>query len=1149
MGHGMNRFSTCAKVWFLALVFVFWNGTERFCFGQAESGTISGTVLDASGAAVSGARVALKKTDTGLTRETTAGAAGEFQFPSLVPGPYEISVSSAGFNTYTQNLTLTVGGRINQEIRLSVSSAQTTIQVSELDAAAAVNTTDQQVAQVITPREMQSLPSLTRNPYDYVQLSGNVTSDPNGSTGANGVGFAIDGMRSASTGILLDGVENVDTFSASVGQNIPLDSVQEYSIVTNGFTAEIGRASGGVVNVTTKTGTNHFHGSLYEYNRISALSANTFNEASTNAVAKASGQPRPLPHDRFARNQFGYSIGGPIKHDKLFFFSNTEWTRVASAGLQQTVVPTDAFIASSAPATQAFFAKYGKLASNVTVLQTITPDGWTGAAPLELVSYSVPSNAGAGDPQAAYSILNRIDWNVSDKTLIYGRYGVFNQDALPGTNAFSPYAGYNTGYNNYNQNILINLTHTFSPTVVSGTRLAYNRLNNNQPLASGPIGPTLYLNQGNTASVDTSTGRQIALPGYLPFSPGNAIPFGGPQNVYEVSPDLTWNVKQHSFRFGGQFIQIRDNRVFGAYENSVQQVAKTGTNEAAALQALQAGSIYSFQGAINPQGKFPCATDASGNTIVTPDCTVSLPAGPPSFKRENTFNDGNVFAQDSWKISPNFTLNLGIRWEYYGVQHNSNPNLESNFFLGSGTNLFQQIRNGQVLTTPHSPEGGLYAQQFHNFAPRIGFAWDVKGDGKWAIRGGYGIAYERDFGNVIYNVIQNPPNYAVISLVAGTDVPSMPVYTDNAGPLAGSGTKALPKTSLRAPVQTIPVSYAHIYTLSVEHEVARNTAVAVEYSGSRGIHQYSIANWNFIGSGNAYLGDAHVGNRLNYQYSNINVRGANGDSYYNALNIRLNSSRYADKGFQVIANYTFAHAMDNLSSTFSQSSNNFNLGFLNPFNPALDRGNADFDIRQRVTVGGTYEPTWLKFRGQSTVMQALLGGWQFAPIFYAQTGTPFTIYDCTNGLNACPRIVNAPGLKFHGTPVNNGGINSYTYINIPTDSANPYTDPILGASDIPTCTSGGCYQNPGLGRNSWWSPGRYNLDMGVYKNFHIREQMNVQFRSEFYNALNHHNFYPIVGSADYFEETSVQAVKGAPGGSPGPGDERRAIQLALRFEF
>jgi hypothetical protein len=412
----MNCTAYWRRAFLLALGLVLWFAGAKFSFGQAESGTISGTVLDSSGAAVAGAQVTLKKTDTGLTREATSGASGEFQFASLVPGPYQLSVSASGFSAYSQNLTLTVGGRINQEIRLSVSSAQTTVQVSELDAAAAVNTTDQQVAQVITPREMQSLPSLTRNPYDFVQLSGNVSADPNGSTGPNGVGVAIDGLRSASTGILLDGAENVDTFSASVGQSIPLDSVQEYSIVTNGFTAEMGRASGGVVNVTTKSGTNNFHGSLYEYNRISALSANTFNESSTNAYNLANGIPR-LPHDRFARNQFGYSVGGPIKKDKLFFFSNTEWTRVASAGQQETVVPTDSFISSSAAATQAFFAKYGKLRSNATVLQTITPSGWTGAAPLELVSYSVPSNAGAGDPQSAYSILNRIDWNVSDKTL------------------------------------------------------------------------------------------------------------------------------------------------------------------------------------------------------------------------------------------------------------------------------------------------------------------------------------------------------------------------------------------------------------------------------------------------------------------------------------------------------------------------------------------------------------------------------------------------------------------------------------------------------------------------------------------------------------------------------------------------------------
>ncbi|MBW4027634.1 TonB-dependent receptor [Acidipila rosea] len=1122
--------------------------TPQTALAQAEAGTVSGTVLDQSGAAVPGANITLTKTDTGLVRQSVSSGSGAFQFPSLVPGPYELKVTSTGFNTYDQKLVVTVGAHVNVETKLSVSNQQTTVQVSELDTASGVNTTDQQISETITPREMQSLPSLTRNPYDFVTLSGNISADPNGSTGPNGVGVAIDGMRSASTGILLDGVENVDTFGASVGQNIPLDSVQEFSIVTNGFMAEYGRASGGIVNVVTKSGTNDFHGSLYEYNRISALAANTYNESATNVYNLANGLPR-LPHDRFTRNQFGYSVGGPIKHDKLFFFSNTEWTRIASAGLQQAVVPTAAFIASSAPATQSFFNQYGKLAPNAVVGQPVNVKGFDGPTPLQEVNFSVPSNAGAGDPQGTYSILNRIDYNISDRTLLYGRYGLFNQDAPAGTNAFSPYAGYNTGYNNYDQNLLISLTHTFGPSLVSESRLAYNRLNNSQPLGTAPVGPTLYLNQANTASVDGGTGRNIAMPGYLPYSPGNALPFGGPQNVYQFSQDLSWTVKQHSFRFGGEFIQIRDNRVFGAYENSVEQVAKSGTAEGTSLAALQAGMIYSFSGAINPQGKFPCPTNEQGVTQVSPGCSVTLPVSAPSFTRENTFNDGAAYAQDSWKATPTLTINLGLRWEYYGVQHNSNPNIESNFFLGTGSNLFDQIRNGQVLLTPQSPTHGLYAQQFHNFGPRLGFAWDVKGDGKWSVRGGYGIAYERDFGNVTYNVIQNPPDYAVISLVAGVDVPTLPVYSDNAGPLAGSGTKALPKVSLRAPQQNIPTAYAHMYNLSVEHEVAQSTTVGIEYTGSRGIHQYSIANYNILGGGNVYEHDTNPYNRLNYQYSGINVREANGDSYYNALNIRLNSTRFASEGIQAIANYTLAHSMDNLSSTFSQSGNNFNLGYLNPFNPGLDHGNSDFDIRHRITIGGTWEPKWLNFHGRSEVLQSLAGGWQFAPIFHAQTGTPFTIYDCTNGLNACPRIVDAPGLKFHGTAVHQGGINQFTYINIPQASANPYVDPILGASDLADCTGGGCVQNPGLGRNSWWSPANYNLDLGLYKNFKIHERYTAQFRGEFYNALNHHNLYIVPGNADYAEVSAIQAVKGAPGGSPGPSDERRQVQLALRLEF
>ena len=1124
---------------------------------QVENSQLTGIVTDTTGAVISGATVVARNTDTGLTKTAVSSRAGEFTVPNIPPGAYKVTVSYTGFSDYTETVAVAVGGALKIEAKLGVTAQGSTIEVSSQDMTVQVNTTNQEVSQVITPRQLMDLPTLTRNPYDFVVLSGNVAADPNGSTGNQGVGVSISGQRSASTDILLDGVENVNSFSASTGQQIPLDGVAEYRIITNGFTAQYGRATGGVVNLVTKSGTNSFHGSFYEYNRISALASNTYNENALNFASKANGTPL-LPPDHFTRNQFGYSVGGPVMHDKLFFFSNTEWNRIRSAGAQFAVIPTASFIASSAPATQAFFAKYGKIAPGVAPGQLISVAKFVGPAPLQQVSYSVASDAGAGTPVNAYDSLNRMDWTISQKTNLFFRYVLYNDLFPPGTNNASPYAGYSTGSQDRNQAFLLAVNHSFTSSLISSTKVSFNRLNNLQPLGAAPVGPTLYLNRSNTASVDAVTGTNIALPGYSEFSPGNAIPFGGPQNFYQFGEDLNWVKHNHDLHVGGQFIQLRDNRVFGAYEESVEQIAKQGVNEGTALTDLQQGSIYSFQGAINPQGKFPCYSDpTTGKTIVTAACTVSLPVSAPAFGRENTFNDGNAYVQDNWKITPRFTASLGLRWEYYGVQHNTKPSQESNFFLGTGSSIFQQIRNGQVLSTPNSPVGGIIEKKFNNYGPRVGFAWDLFGNGKWAVRGGYGISYERNFGNVTFNVIQNPPAYAVVSLIAGpkADVPFLPVYTDNSGPLAGSGSKALPKVSLRAPLQSIPVAYSNQYDFSIQHEIAPGAVLSVDYSGTRGIHQYSIANINQLYSGQVYLGDANPGNRINNQYSNINQRQANGDNFYNAVDVHLEYSRFEQDGLQLTSNYTYSRSIDNLSSTFSQSGNNFNLGYLNPFKPSLDHGNADYDIRNHIVVAAIYEPKFLEFKDKGAIVHALLGGLQFAPIFTARTGSAFTIYDCTNAVSGCPRIVAAPGLKYHGTPVANGQVNQFNYITIPTASMNPYTDPIAGASDVPTCGLNGCTQNPGLGRNQWYGPGAYNLNLGVYKNFAIHERYEIQLRSEFYNALNHHNYYAVAGNADYASQNTpgipnpVFAVKGAPGGTPSAADERRNVQLAIRLQF
>src|SRR5437660_9776315 len=304
---------------------------------QVETGSISGTVRDTSGAAVAGATVTAHNVATSAERSVTTGDNGQFNIPALPPGIYELTVTSTGFAKFTSRVEVTVGSSVTVDPQLSVSNQTTTIEVVAAGGVE-VNTQNQELSQVVNTQQMAQLPSLTRNPYDFVAVSGNVSGADRTATGGDqnttgrGVGYAINGQRTSGTEVLLDGVENVDLFTATTGQQVPLDSVQEYRVVTNNFDAQYGRAAGGVVNVTTKSGTNNFHGSAWEFNRLAAYTANTYNNDPQNAFFRDTGGtgPLPAPNGGYARNQFGFIVGGPILKDKLFFSESTEWVRVRS---------------------------------------------------------------------------------------------------------------------------------------------------------------------------------------------------------------------------------------------------------------------------------------------------------------------------------------------------------------------------------------------------------------------------------------------------------------------------------------------------------------------------------------------------------------------------------------------------------------------------------------------------------------------------------------------------------------------------------------------------------------------------------------------------------------------------------------------------
>jgi Carboxypeptidase regulatory-like domain len=1179
-----------AKLIGIISVFLFAVFLTSFPAMAQSSGEVSGTVTDPSGAIVSGATVTLKNVDTNAERTTTTSSAGLFSFPNVQPAQHTVTITSTGFSNYKASVEVTVGARLTLEVKLTVSNSAVTVDVSS-NQTALVNTSTPEVSQVISQEQISQLPSLTRNPYDFVALSGNVSAGDNTAAGnvqngANrGVNFSLNGQRNSGTEILLDGVENITVFTDAVGIKVPLDDVQEYRIITNNFSPEYGRASGGVVAVATRSGTNAFHGSGWEFNRIAATTANTVTNAQE-GIAKG----------QYTRNQFGGAVGGPILKDKLFFFASTEFIRVRSASPQIAAVPTSQLLAAAPANVQSYFSTFGGN-TNFNVLSTTSNlQAGGGAAPLysqldpstpvfNVVQFLAPGDAGGGVPQNTYNITGRVDYNLGEKTQAFFRYVDYHELDQSGSSFSSPYPQYNVGELITNQAYLLSLAHEFNPALSTITKASFSRFDtsNSYNTALQNV-PTLFVSPN---AQDPFSGKAFQFPGFYDTNPANGgLPFGGPQNTVQVNQDVNLTKGRHQIQSGAQILYIQDNNAYGAYAQASEQL---GFKQPQGLQALLTGNLYQFSAAVNPQGALPCVKNQyTGAYTQTPACTITLPASQPSFARSDRFHDWAVYAQDQWKATPRVTLSYGLRYEYFGVQHNNNANLDSNFVYGPGTSLPEQIRTGNIQVATTSPVGGLWKPQYGTASPRLGFAYDVFGNGKTSVRGGYGISYERNFGNVTFNIIQNPPGYAVV-VSTGTDAIPVPVTNSNSGPLNGTGSVPLPNTSARAVDQNIRTAQTQFQSLSIDQELAPGTVLEVTYNGARGIHLYDIKNYNGLGGGNFLLGDPVVdpvsgdaaATRLNSQYSNINNRGSNGDSYYSALNFQLTAHNIHQTGLSLVANYTFAHATDDLSTTFSETSaGNFALGYTDPFNPSLDHGNSDFDIRNRFVFAPIYQTP--SFANKGRLFSEILGGYNLNGIYSVRTGTPFTYYDTTtdySGYNV-PRYNPITPVKTHtfksipkgATNTGNNytltsdpiGGTSATGAALPEDQpfGNPLFEPLTGPATPATPTTPlipagisdwGPYPSTMTARNSFRGPGAYNLDVSIAKQFPIHEKVNLELRAEGFDVTNHHNLYIQQSQNDAFNSISngttpqITASKG--GVTGGVNDERRFLQFAGKINF
>lgn len=1233
--------------------------SANMAFGQAEAGSITGTVRDATGAVVLGANVTAKNTGTSVERSTQTGSVGQYTIPGLSPATYEVTIASANFATFRAKVEVVVGGITTVDAQLAIGHSSTVVEVTA-GVANQVNTQTQELSQLIDTEQVQHLPSLTRNPYDFVAISGNVSNGDSTSNGATtsmggggqelsqrGVGFAINGQRESGTEILLDGVENISIFSVGVGTNIPVDGVQEYSIVTNNFSAEYGRASGGVVNVTSKTGTNNWHGSLWEFNRLAAYTANTYN----NAV-------NDLPKGGYTRNQFGFQVGGPIIKNKLFVSESTEFTRVRSNAVETEEIFDPTFISGNTangypglPANaQSYFQTFGTttlppagVAStwgqwvgtftsptvntcffglNSTSTGCLNPllNGTTvipNAQPvLDTVNFTAPFNAGGGPPGNIYTLVGRLDYNLSEKSQMFFRAAREQDNLFAGTNTYSAYPQYDTGTLNKNESYLLSANHSFNAYLLNNAKASFSRYNDetsfNAALTSVPN--LMFYTAG-----DPVTSGLIQMPGLENASaPGaGGLPAGGPQNTIQLEDDLSWTKGKHDMRFGGQFTYIQLNYAYGAYAQAVEQLGgstpqsmedlvNTGGNATGSILSGSSG----FAGRVGP-GVLPCPVNQWGEfigstvppgpppygTVGTNSCPsssiVTPPLSTPSFARSYRYNDWAIYAQDSFRFKPRLTLNYGLRWEHYGVQHNNDQSLDSNFYFGSGSDLFEQVANGQVYQTQKSPAGGFWKPQWGTLAPRVGFAWDIFGDGKSSLRGGFGVSYERNFGNVTYNASFNPPASAVIQGACPAGSANCPYVVTNSslGPLglASTAPSALPPVELRFLDPNIRTAQTQFWSLALQRQIANNTIVELGYSGAHGVHLYDLNNVNNAGMAQAFMGaplttapdpvtgaacpyaSAATGapeclTRPNQQYTNINERGSGGSSSYQAMNVKFQTQNLRHTGLSLIANYTWAHSLDDESSTFSDSIQGGSgigygsLGYTSLIDPKLDWGSSDYDVRNRFVMSPIWTTPWFKSnRGLGEV----LGGWSLAGIFTARTGIPFSLPDVNNEefYYNIPRLTPATPVTSYKVSSNPpvapvpGDNNVFSLLTVPLPAnVNPVTglesplNPTLGISDYGPFPAGMTH------RNAFRGPGAWNFDSALEKNFKVSERVGLTFRAEGFNLFNHHNMYTQTATLAYFQATTPLVVQGYKGGlntyaSGGNNDERRFGQFALQVHF
>ncbi len=1058
----MNRKSTYLLV-FTCLI------SSLVAFGQSSRGTVTGLIIDQTGAAVSGAQVELRNTATNVARTTTSNDSALYRFDAVDPGPYEIAVSATGFNLARVNRFDVAAGQVASiDLRLEVGTLKDVVSVN----AEAVTLQSETPVRggTISLVAATELPVSTRNPVSLALTLPGVSSNRNGF----GVGtFSVNGSRGRSNNFMIDGTENND-ISVS-GQAFTItnpDVVQETNVQTSNFDSEYGRAGGAVVNVVTKGGTNSFHGTA------SYLLESTFTEA----ISNTSGQDpevlkrgHPLPG---TEQIWAGTLGGRIIRDRTFFFVGFQNDRQSSSGTQSLTLPSPAGWATL----NSVFPKGSN--KNVDLFNLATGG-------MSATSQFFPVALGSGRPDVEFgtaveSYPNvfrdrqwsiRVDHKISDRDMLMGRYS--QQDSAVGTASVS-FNGFNTTQAVFNKNTVLTETHVFSPSLTNEFRLPYNRIGLDAPLdTQNPLGKTLatYAIAGVNSFPATTS---------YAFGVQTNLPQGRLANNYGLQDTITYTRGSHSIRAGIDLLDQR-SRQFAPIVDRGQLV----------YQATSA-----FTGLAN------FVDDFGGSSGSAQRDFGSARYYPKLFRQQ-------YFVQDRWRVTPAWTLSAGLRYEYFGVPIN---NLQTPAFTG----LFNI--DPVTLTGPFNKPDQV-APDKNNFSPSFGFAYSPADSNKamgWilgahhgVIRGGYQIGYDSFFNNIASNAQTSSPNI-ISTLTTSTTSTTNPRGIANFSAAIPAVPRALtPLDSQGLVIGNLVNPYYQKASLGVQRELPGNLILDASYVWTRGTKLFLQEDLNPLVPASMRITPANTpsttplsGRRDNLQGSR-SIRTNGGSSYYSAGQFSL-TRRFSQGIFGTLA-YTRSKLMDYSSEIFSTSGiTNSSMAAIPTSLGGLPREKAVsfFDRPNRLAVTFGYQLPF--FKDRHNLAGYTLGGWEVTGVYTYESGVPFSV---TNGVDA-----DGIGGNFDrpdGNPNGKVGVRAVPNASSPTGYINPDAGnaPINPADAQYIVVPAGSGRTGNLGRNTERTNPTNNLNANILKRFRLTERFSLEMRGEAFNVLNHPQYGQLSVSA------------------------------------